>query len=159
MNVLVDLHRLALPIPIIGHHLVLLTALLFVWSLVFLARPLVPGGYVALLRFTWFAFALNTLSGLVLAVTGARVPSAEPATPGGNVTVVGFPPDPSRHWEHLMYAAFAILSLYIMEVLVAGRALPAARGLRFMPLVTLFLACVAYMSVRVAYIPGSTPGT
>ncbi|WP_027481877.1 hypothetical protein [Deinococcus pimensis] len=159
MDLLVALHRFALPIPIVGHHLVLLTALLFLLSLPMLARPAVPSWYVVLLRVTWAAFALNTLSGLILGLTGQKVPSAVPATPGGNVTAVGFPPDPSRHWEHLMYAGFAILSLYIMEVLVAGRALPRDRGLRFMPLLTLFLVCVAYMSVRVAYLPGSTPGT
>jgi len=158
MQVLVEFHRLALPIPIIGHHLVLLTVLLFAWSLIFLVRTAVPAGFVVLLRVTWAAYALNALSGVVLALSGMKVPSAVPA-PGRDTTVFGLPPDPSRHPEHFMYAFFFLVSLYAMEVMIAGRVIKHERALRLMPVVTLFLAGVAYMSVRVAYLPGSTPGT
>lgn len=157
MELLKDIHRLALPIPVVGHHLVFLTALLTVWSLVLAVRATVPVGFVYLLRLSWVAFGINTLTGLILGVAGQRVPSAVPATPGGRLTTLNLPVDSSRHWEHLMYAAFALLTLYAIEVLIAGRVVPRQVGLRFLPVATLFLIGVAYMAVRVAYLPGSTP--
>lgn len=159
MEVLREIHRFALPIPIVGHHLVLLSAILFVWSLVFFVRGVASSGFITLLRVTWAAFAVNTLAGIGLALLGLRVPSSVPSAPGSNVTALGFPVDPVRHWEHLMYAFFFFASLYVMEVLIAGKAVKPPLGLRFLPLVTIFLLGVAYMSVRVAYLPGATPGS
>ncbi|WP_369699451.1 hypothetical protein [Deinococcus sp. YIM 77859] len=78
---------------------------------------------------------------------------------GGGVTKYGLPVDPSRNWEHWMYAGFALLSLYVTEVLLQGRLVHPRRGLRVLPVVTLFLYGCAYMVGRVAVFPGSTPGT
>ncbi|AFZ68748.1 hypothetical protein [Deinococcus peraridilitoris] len=159
MEFLREVHRFALPLPIIGHHLVLLTMVLFLWSMVFLRRTVVPAGFVRALRVTWLAGAVNTLAGIGLALMGLRVPSSVPASPGSNVTAFGYPVDPVRHAEHYMYAGFFVLSLFLMELLIAGKVVKPAIGLRFMPLLTFFLLGVAYMSVRVAYLPGATPGS
>lgn len=78
---------------------------------------------------------------------------------GGGLSKYGLPVDPSRDWEHWMYSALCLLTLYITEVLVKGRLVPHRPGLRFLPVATLFLYGCAYMIGRVAVFPGSTPGT
>ena len=137
--------------------LALVTLALFVWSLAFLARPIVTRGFVWLLRVSWAFFLLPAVTGVILALTGQKVASAV-AAPGRTVTKYGFAPDPSRNWEHWMYAGLALLSLFAAEALIAGR-LGDRRALRLMPVTTLFLYGVAYMIGRVAVFPGATPGT
>ena len=136
----------------------LATLVLFVWSFVFLFQPRPSRAFTLLLRVTWVTFLLPAVTGVILALGGLKVPSAV-AAPGRDVTKYGFLPDPSRNWEHWMYALFGLISLVAIEALLAGRAVPHRTGLRFLPVVTLFLYGVAYMVGRVAVLPGSTPGT
>lgn len=154
------LHNFALPIPIVGHYLVFLSAVLFVWSLALIRHPEPSRGFMIVLRLNWLAYALNTVAGLALQFTGERVPSAvADAARGDGRTVLGYLPDPSRHWEHLMYGLIAILSLGGAEVILNGRKYGMTRWARFVPVATLLLAAVAYRAVQVAYLPGATPGT
>ncbi len=161
MNVLREIHRFALPIPGVGHHLVLLAALLFLVSLFMVLRPTVPPLFVWLLRLNWLAYAVNAVTGILLAIMGLKVPSATAdhvTGDGHKVTAFGFPVDSSRNLDHLMYAGFALVTLYVLELLIAGRVLKDGwlRRVVFVT-ATLFLLGVAYMAVRVAYFPGATP--
>lgn len=130
---------------------------LFAWSLGPALKGQVGRGFVAWLRLTWVLFLLPGVTGVLLALGGARTASATDV--GGGLTRYGFPVDPSRNWEHWMYTAFCLLSLYIVEVLVGGRVVARTAGLRLLPVVTLFMYGCAFMISRVAVFPGSTPGT
>lgn len=137
--------------------LVAATLVLFVWSVGPALRGEVRRGFLVWLRLTWALTLIPAVTGVILAVGGEKVASATDA--GGGVTRYGFPVDPSRDWEHWMYTAFVLLSLYVIEVLVKGRVVEHRLGLRFLPLVTLFLYGCSFMVGRVAVFPGSTPGT
>lgn len=135
----------------------LVTLVLFVWSIFPAIRGAVHSSFTAGLRVTWFFTLLPAVTGILLALNGLKVPSATAAA--GGLTKYGFEPDPSRNWEHWMYSLFALMSLYVLEILVRGKLIDHRVGLRFLPVVTLFLYGVAYMIGRVAVLPGSTPGT
>lgn len=135
----------------------LATLILFVWSLGPAVKGTVRTAFLVGLRVVWALTLIPAVTGVILAVGGAKVPSA--TNVGGGLTKYGLPYDPSRDWEHWMYTAFALLSLYVIEVLVKGRLIEPRQGLRFLPVATLFLYGVAYMVGRVAVFPGSTPGT
>ncbi|GMA16816.1 hypothetical protein E5F05_16515 [Deinococcus metallilatus] len=135
----------------------LATLILFLWSLGPALKGVVRTGFLVWLRLTWVLTLIPVVTGVILAVGGEKVPSA--TNVGGGLTKYGYPVDPSRDWEHWMYSAFALLSLYVIEVLVKGRLISHRRGLRYLPVATLFLYGCAYMIGRVAVFPGSTPGT
>ncbi|MFC4452887.1 hypothetical protein [Deinococcus sonorensis] len=138
--------------------LALATLVLFVWSLGPAIRGRIQPPMVWWLRLTWVLTLIPAATGVILAVGGDKVASAVAAT-GRSTTRYGFPPDPSRNWEHWMYAALILASLYAIELLVQGRIIRHQTGLRLLPVATLFLYGVAYMVGRVAVFPGSTPGT
>lgn len=131
--------------------------ILTVWSLVPAIRGRVDIPFLIWLRLTWVTLLLPGVTGILLALGGLKVASATDA--GNGATRYGFLPDPSRNWEHWMYVAFCLLSLYVLEVLVRGRLIEHQEGLRFLPVATLFLYGCAFMIGRVAVLPGSTPGT
>lgn len=111
------------------------------------------------LRLTWVAFLIPAISGIILLVSGRRVPSTVDI--GTGLTRYGCPPDANRGWEHLMYAAFILLSLLALEALLKRGYFEAlgVSGLRerlFVPLVALFLYGCAYMVGRVAILPGTS---
>ena len=133
--------------------LALVTLVLLVWSLAPAIKGTVGFSFLVWLRLTWFMTLLPAATGVMLALGGARVPSATDA--GHGLTKYGFPVDPKRDLEHWMYAAFALLSLYAIEVLIKGRLLDARLGLRLLPVATLFLYGVAYMVGRVAVFPSN----
>ncbi|BDP41168.1 hypothetical protein DAETH_11370 [Deinococcus aetherius] len=142
--------------------------ILFVWSLGPALKRQVGRGFLVWLRVVWVLTLIPAVTGVILAVGGAKVPSAvranteylqENCRQVGDLTRYCLPVDPSRDWEHWMYTGLALLSLYVIEVLVKGRLVEHRSGLRFLPVATLFLYGVAYMVVRVALLPGSTPGT
>lgn len=159
MDFLRAVHAFALPVPGIGHHLVFLATLLFVVSLFMALRPGVPALFVWLLRLNWLAYGINALAGLVLVLSGQKVPSATVArvVNGHPVSPYGFPVDSVRQLEHFMYAGFALITLYVMELLIAGRIVKESplRRLLFVT-ATFFLVGVAYMAVRTAYLPGDS---
>lgn len=146
-----------LPVPLITTPLTLITLVLFVWSLAPALKGEVRPGFVVWVRVTWLAFLLPAVTGVALALGGLKVPSSTDV--GGGLTKYGLPVDPKRDGEHWMYAAFALLSLFIIEVLIAGRLLDRKKGLRYLPVVTLFLYGVAYMVARVAVFPGNSVAT
>lgn len=133
------------------------TLVLFVWSLGPALKGRVGPGFLIWLRLTWVLTLLPVATGVILAVGGAKVPSATDV--GGGLSRYGLPADPSRDWEHWMYGAFGLLSLYVIEVLIRGQAVEHRRGLRYLPLATFFLYCVAIRVVQVAVFPGASPGT
>jgi len=137
--------------------LVVAALVLFLWSLGPAIKGRVGLGFLVWLRLTWVLTLLPAVTGIILALGGEKVASATDA--GGGQTRYGYPVDPSRDWEHWMYSAFVLLSLYIIEVLVKGRMVEHRVGLRYLPLVTLFLYGCSFMISRVAVFPGSTPGT
>ncbi|GAA5514976.1 hypothetical protein Dcar01_03740 [Deinococcus carri] len=146
----------------------LVTLILFLWSFGPAIKAQVRLGFLVWLRIVWALTLLPVVTGVILAVGGEKVPSATRASAAylrehcpavGDFSRYCLPVDPSRDWEHLMYTAFALLSLYVIEVLVKGRMIPHRTGLRFLPVATLFLYGCAYMVGRVAVFPGSTPGT
>ncbi|ADV67112.1 hypothetical protein [Deinococcus maricopensis] len=150
--------------------LALATLLLFLWSLRFLARTDVPRAFVTLVRVTWVLALLPAITGVLLALGGAKTASATrataeelarncpAATPAQDLTRYCLPYDPSRNLEHWMYASFVILSLVMIELMLRGRFLSERTALRLIPVAALFLYGVAYMVGRVAVFPGSTPG-
>lgn len=160
MDFLRAVHAFALPVPGIGHHLVFLATLLFVVSLFMALRPGVPALFVWLLRLNWLAYGINALTGLILALSGQKVPSAtvKEMVNGRAVSPIGFLVDPHRQFDHYMYAAFALVTLYALEVLIAGKLVKDTplRRLLFVT-ATFFLVGVAYMGVRTAYLPGTNP--
>ncbi|WP_221089144.1 hypothetical protein [Deinococcus aquaedulcis] len=135
----------------------LATLVLFVWSIAPAVKTRVSTSFLVWLRLTWALTLIPGVTGVLLTLSGLKVPSATDV--GGGATKYGYPADPSRDWEHWMYAGFCLLSLYVIEVLVKGRMIEHRDGLKFLPLVTLFLYGCAYMVGRVAVFPGSTPGT
>jgi hypothetical protein len=135
----------------------LATLVLFVWSVAPAIKGRVGPGFMVWLRLTWVLTLLPGVTGLLLALGGAKVPSATDV--GKGVTKYGFPADPSRDWEHWMYAGFCLLSLYVIELMIREKLTPQRLGLRLLPVATLFLYGCAYMVGRVAVFPGSTPGT
>ena len=160
MELLRALHNLRFDTPLgllFSNPLVAASLVLFVWSLGPAIKGIVGRAFLVWLRLTWAAFLLPAVTGVVLALGGLRVASATDA--GAGTTRYGFPVDPSRDWEHWMYVAFVLLSLYIIEVLVRGRMVEHRVGLKFLPVVTLFMYGCAFMIARVAVFPGSTPGT
>lgn len=160
MELLRTLHNLRFDTPLglfFSNPLVAASLVLFVWSLGPAIKGTVGRGFVLWLRLSWAAFLLPAVTGVILALGGLKVASATDA--GGGMTRYGFEADPSRDWEHWMYVAFVLLSLYIVEVLAGGRMVEHRVGLKFLPVVTLFLYGCAFMIARVAVFPGSTPGT
>lgn len=135
----------------------LATLILFVWSLGPALKGTVGFSFLVWLRITWALTLIPGVTGVILALGGAKVPSATDV--GGGLTKYGLPYDSSRDPEHWMYAAFSLLTLYVIEVLVKGHMVEHRRGLKFLPLATLFLYGCAYMVGRVAVLPGSTPGS
>lgn len=160
MELLRALHNFRFDTPLglfFSNPLVAASLVLFVWSLGPALKGTVGRPFLVWLRLTWAAFLLPAVTGVILALGGLKVPSATDA--GSGASRYGFPVDPSRDWEHWMYVAFVLLSLYIVEVLVKGRMVEHRVGLKFLPVVTLFLYGCAFMIGRVAVFPGSTPGT
>lgn len=141
-----------LPIALIPTPLALITLVLFLWSFGPALKNEVRPGFLVWLRLTWAALLIPAVTGVILAVGGLKVPSASDV--GGGVSKYGYQVDPVRDSEHWMYAAFALLSLYVIEILVKGRIIDHKVGLRLLPVVTLFLYGVAYMVGRVAVFPG-----
>ncbi|GGO32383.1 hypothetical protein [Deinococcus humi] len=133
------------------------TLILLVWSIAPALKGMVSRSFLVWLRVVWVLTLIPVATGVILALGGAKVPSA--VNVGGGLTKYGLPYDSSRDLEHWMYSAFALLSLYVIEVLVRGRMIEHRTGLKFLPVVTLFLYGVAYMIGRVAVLPGSTPGS
>lgn len=131
----------------------LVCLILMIWSVVPAIRGVVDVGFTFVTRLSWAVFLLFGASGIVLAATGLKVPSAV-VEAGKTVTKYGFLPDPKRNLEHSMYAVFALASLYFIEVLIAGKVIERRKGLYFLPVVTLFLWGCAYMVGRVAVFPG-----
>lgn len=135
----------------------LATLILMVWSVAPAVKGVVGRSFLVWLRVVWALTLIPAATGVILALGGEKVPSAVDV--GGGLTRYGLPYDPSRDLEHWMYSAFALLSLYVIEVLVRGRMIEHRAGLKYLPVVTLFLYGVAYMIGRVAVLPGSTPGS
>ncbi|GGS20248.1 hypothetical protein [Deinococcus knuensis] len=135
----------------------LATLILFVWSIAPAVKMRTGAGFTLWLRVTWVLTLLPAVTGVILALGGAKVPSATDV--GGGLSKYNYPTDPSRDWEHWMYAGLCVISLYVIEVLVRGRLIEHRVGLRLLPVATLFLYGCAYMIGRVAVFPGSTPGT
>ncbi len=131
---------------------------LFLWSFGPAIKLKVGRPMVWWLRLTWVLTLLPAVTGIILSLGGGKTASAVAAA-GKATTKYGYPPDPSRNFEHWMYAAFVLLSLYIIEVLVGGKLIKHNPGLRYLPLVTFFMWGCAFMVYRVAVLPGSTPGT
>lgn len=141
----------------LSNPLVAASLVLFVWSLAPAIKGTVGRGFLVWLRVTWAAFLLPAVTGVLLALGGEKVASATDA--GKGLTRYGLPVDPSRNWEHWMYVAFVLGSLYLIELLITERLTTRRIGLRFLPLVTFFMYGCAFMIGRVAVFPGSTPGT
>lgn len=133
------------------------TLILLVWSLAPAVKGTVSRSFLVWLRVVWALTLIPVATGVILALGGAKVPSATDIGNGGSK--YGYLVDPSRDLEHWMYSAFALISLYVIEVLVKGRLIEHKSGLKYLPVATLFLYGVAYMIWRVAVLPGSTPGT
>ena len=158
MDILKVIHDLQLP-PILPIALwptpiALATFVLFLWSFGPALKPEVRLGFLVWLRLTWAALLIPAVTGVILAVGGLKVPSATDV--GDGLSKYGFKVDPNRDWEHIMYAAFSLLSLYVIEMLIKGRMIEHKIGLKFLPVVTLFLYGCAYMIGRVATFPGNS---
>ena len=131
---------------------------LFLWSFGPALRLRVGRPMLWWLRLTWALTLLPAVTGILLALTGSKVASAV-ALAGQATTRYGYPPDPKRNGEHWMYAGFALLSLYLIELLIRGKVVSPRVGLRYLPLLTFFLWGCTFMVYRVAVLPGSTPGS
>ncbi|BBN95499.1 hypothetical protein DEIGR_101040 [Deinococcus grandis] len=154
------LHDLRFDTPLgilLSTPLVAACLVLFVWSLAPAIKGAVSPSFKVWLRVTWAAFLLPAVTGVLLALNGEKVASATDV--GKGLSRYGYPVDPSRNGEHWMYVAFVLGSLYLIEVLMGERLVARRVGLRFLPLVTLFMYGCAFMIGRVAVLPGSTPGT
>ena len=142
---------------------------LMIWSVLPALRGRMDRGFVWLTRLSWAVFALYGVSGIILALSGQKVASAVATTDAriidicakagisvsGGVTRYCFPPDPQRNLEHWMYTSFCLVSLYLIGRIIAGTLVERRLGLRYLPLVTLFLWGAAYMIWRVAVLPGN----
>ncbi|MFC6592519.1 hypothetical protein ACFP81_11290 [Deinococcus lacus] len=147
--------------------LALVTLVLFLWSLAPAVKGEVGRGFMAWLRLCWAVFLVPAVTGVILSLGGAKVPSSVIASPEyqaefcgqvSNLTRYCQPFDSGRDPEHWMYAGFALLSLYALEVLTRTETLPRRISLALLPVVTLFLYGVVFMADRVSFWPGSTPG-
>ncbi|RJF71996.1 hypothetical protein D3875_10930 [Deinococcus cavernae] len=157
MDILKQIHNLQLPpllpLPLWPTPIALVTFILFLWSFGPALKTEVRFAFLVWLRLTWAALLIPAVTGVILAVGGLRVPSATDV--GGGLSKYGFRVDPQRDLEHLMYVAFALVSLYVIEMLIKGRLVEHRVGLKFLPVVTLFLYGCAYMIGRVATFPGN----
>lgn len=156
-----DFQIVGFPLPLFPTPFALLTLVLFVWSLGVAWTGRVTPGFLAWLRLTWLGLIVPALTGTLLALGGAKVPSAVDI--GGGKTKYGLPFDPTQEGMHLLYSGFALLTLVLLELLLSGKlatpgALSQSRLLRLLPVATLFLYGCAYMAGFVATFPGSTPG-
>ncbi|WP_291424269.1 hypothetical protein [Deinococcus sp.] len=142
--------------PLLPTPLALFTFVLFVWSFGPALKTQVRFGFLVWLRLTWAAFLLPAVTGVILAVGGLKVASATDV--GHGLTRYGYKVDPVRDGEHLMYTAFALVSLYLIEMLIKGGMIEHKKGLKYLPAVTLFLYGAAYMVGRVAVFPGNNVG-
>lgn len=161
MDLLKQIHDLGLPNPFpftspFNTPLALTTFVLFVWSFGPMLKQEVRFGFLVWLRLTWASLLIPAVTGVILAVGGLKVASATDV--GGGLSRYGFKVDGHRDADHLMYTAFCLLSLYLIEVLVKGRMIEHKVGLRFLPAATLFLYGAAYMVGRVAVFPGNSVG-
>lgn len=163
MDFLRQLHDLMIagfPVPLFPTPFALLTLVLFLWSLWVAYKGEVTPAFRLWVRLNWLWLALMALTGTLLALSGAKVPSAIDL--GGGVTKYGQPFDPTQEGMHLLYSGFALLSLLVLEAMLSGKipeeVLPRRKLLWLLPVVTLFLYGCAYMAGFVASFPGSTPG-
>ncbi len=177
MDFLKQLHDLQIPpvlsLGILSTPLAFATFVLFLWSLGPAVKKEVRSGFLVWLRLTWAALLLPAVTGVILAVGGLKVASAVAAKPAelgdtclkyaekvgwakDSLTRYCLPVDSHRDFDHLMYTAFCLLSLYLIEVLIKGRMIEHRTGLKFLPLVTLFLFGAAYMVGHVAVLPGNS---
>lgn len=131
----------------------LVTLVLFVWSLGPLLHKTIRPWYVVWLRLTWGFFLLPAVLGTALLIDGRQVPSATDL--GEGFSKYGLPVDENRTLEHLMYSLFALVSLYLLELMIKGQLLKPQLVYKIMPVVTLFLYGVAYMIGRTAVLPGN----
>lgn len=127
---------------------------LFFWSFGPAVKLRVGRPMMVWLRFTWALTLIPAVTGIILAVSGSKVASAVAAA-GHATTKYGYPPDPKRNGEHWMYAAFVVLSLYIIELMIQGRFVKREVALRYLPLVTFFMWGCSFMVYRVAVLPGA----
>lgn len=177
MDLLKQIHDLSVPNPFpfvspFNTPLALVSFVLFLWSLGPAIKGEVRTGFLVWLRLTWAALLIPAMTGVILALGGSKVASSVAAGAAqlpqacldyakaqgwdtGNLTRYCLPADPVRDGEHLMYSAFALLSLYAVEVLIKGRMVDPKKGLRVLPVVTLFLYGAVYMIGRVAVFPGN----
>lgn len=157
MDILKQIHDLQLPpllpLPLWPTPFALATFVLFLWSFGPALKQEVRFGFLVWLRLTWAALLIPAVTGVILAVGGLKVPSATDV--GGGLSKYGFRVDPNRDLEHLMYTFFALLSLYLIEILMRSTAIERRIGLRLLPVATLFLYGCAYMVGRVATFPGN----
>lgn len=172
MDLLRALHNIqipnVLPVPLTPTPLALFCLVLFLWSFGPALKQDVRAGFVVWLRLTWAIFLLPAVTGALLALGGAQVPSATRAPAeyirdvcqaSGDLSRHCLPVDPSQNGMHWMYVLFTVLSLIVIEVLIRGRVIERGLGLKALPVVTLFMYGAAYMIGHSATFPGSTPGT
>lgn len=161
MDFISGIHGLHLPpgfgTPFFPTPLALITLILFCWSILPAIQQKISGPFLIYLRLTWLAALYPAITGLLLALNGRKVPSATAVN--GDLSKYNLPADPSRNWEHWMYAGFILLTLYIIELLIKGEWIKREVALRYLPLATFFLYGVAIRVGQVAVFPGSTPGT
>ena len=152
--------------------LALATLLLFIWSFAPAFKGNVGAGFLAWLKLTWVLTFVPMITGMVLAIGGAQVPSSVAAGPVyqqekcgqvADLTRYCLPVDPVRNSEHWMYTAFTLLTLLGIEALIRsrwnGEFLGLHLGYKLLPLLTLFLYGCVYMIGRVAVLPGNSVGT
>ncbi|MBB6099280.1 heme A synthase [Deinobacterium chartae] len=159
MEILRAIHGFNFGYPIIIGFVVWL-----LWSLFLIFRPQIPRAFNLYTNLLWIVVGINALAGIILALSGNRVPIATPGPAEGLSSVCGsgvncLPLDPSRNWEHAMYGGFLILSLAAASLFYRGTLIDRRTGARWMWLVALFAAGVAFRAGQVAFTPGATPGT
>lgn len=172
MDLLRTIHDVVLPnlLPVKSPFptpLAFFSLILFIWSLGPAIKGEVRFGFLVWLRLTWAAFLIPAVTGIFLALGGAKVPSSinasaeyirENCPTTGDLTKYCQPTDPSQDKMHWMYVLFTLLSLYVIEVLIKGHLIDRRTGLRLLPVVTLFMYGCVYMIGHVATFPGSHPG-
>lgn len=126
--------------------------LLMLWSFGVAFRGQFSHAFRVAVRGLWVLFGVYGVSGVLLSLSGLKVASAV-ALAGKNVTRYGFPPQAKRDPEHWMYAAFVLLSLFVIEALMAQKLLDEKKSARVLPVVTLFMWGAAVMIVHVAVVP------